>query len=33
MQEQIRFATPADSAGILEIYAPYILETTISFEY
>lgn len=33
MQELIRFAADSDSARILEIYTPYILNTTISFEY
>lgn len=33
MQEQIRFVSSEDSNRILEIYTPYILETTISFEY
>ena len=29
----IRFATEADLPEILEIYAPYILNTAYSFEY
>ncbi len=29
----IRFATPADAAALLRIYAPYVRNTTISFEY
>lgn len=29
----IRFATPTDAAALVAIYAPYILNTTISFEY
>lgn len=29
---QIRLATPNDSAGILEIYAPYIANTSFTFE-
>ncbi len=29
----IRFATPDDAPAILAIYAPYILNTTITFEY
>ncbi len=29
----IRFATPADAPAILDIYAPYITDTCISFEY
>lgn len=29
----IRFATPADAKALLDIYAPYILNTSISFEY
>ncbi|MBN8823427.1 MULTISPECIES: arsinothricin resistance N-acetyltransferase ArsN1 family B [unclassified Spirosoma] len=29
----IRFATPADAPAILAIYAPYITDTTITFEY
>lgn len=33
MQEHVRFATLKDSSRILEIYSPYILNTTISFEY
>lgn len=30
---QIRIATPYDAREILDIYAPYILETAITFEY
>ena len=33
MQEKIRFVELKDSTGILNIYTPYILDTTISFEY
>lgn len=33
MQEQIRFVELKDSTGILNIYTPYVLDTTISFEY
>ena len=33
MKELIRFASPADAGRILEIYAPYITDTVISFEY
>ena len=29
----IRYATPADAAQIREIYAPYVRETAITFEY
>ena len=29
----IRFATEADVPAILDIYAPYIMDTTITFEY
>jgi L-amino acid N-acyltransferase YncA len=32
MMTQIRLATPNDSAGILEIYAPYIANTSFTFE-
>ena len=32
MQEQIRFVELKDSTGILNIYTPYVLDTTISFE-
>jgi len=31
--KNIRFAVPEDAEAILEIYAPYILETVITFEY
>lgn len=30
---QIRIATPSDAKEILDIYAPYILQTAITFEY
>ena len=33
MKDIIRFATAADAERILEIYAPYITDTVISFEY
>ena len=33
MKDIIRFATSADAERILEIYAPYITDTVISFEY
>ena len=33
MKGLIRFATPDDAGRILEIYAPYITDTVISFEY
>ena len=33
MKELIRFVRPQDAARILEIYAPYITDTVISFEY
>ena len=33
MKDLIRFATAADAERILEIYAPYITDTVISFEY
>ena len=29
----IRFATPADAPAILDIYAPYVTDSTITFEY
>lgn len=29
----IRLATPADAAALLEIYAPYVRDTAITFEY
>ncbi len=29
----LRTATPADAASLLHIYAPYVLETAVSFEY
>lgn len=29
----IRFATPQDAEGMLDIYAPYVRETAITFEY
>ena len=33
MKDLIRFAAPDDAGRILEIYAPYITDTVISFEY
>ena len=33
MKDVIRFAKTADAERILEIYAPYITDTVISFEY
>ena len=33
LKGKLRFAKPSDAAALLEIYAPYILETAISFEY
>lgn len=33
MDYKIRMATPADAPALLAIYAPYITETDISFEY
>lgn len=33
MKDLIRFAMPTDAGRILEIYAPYITDTVISFEY
>ena len=33
MKDLIRFVRPQDAAHILEIYAPYITDTVISFEY
>ena len=30
---RIRAASPDDAAKLLEIYAPYVRETAISFEY
>lgn len=33
MKDLIRFAAPDDAKRILEIYAPYITDTVISFEY
>ena len=33
MKDLIRFVRPQDAARILEIYAPYITDTVISFEY
>ena len=32
-QIKIRMATPADAKALLDIYAPYILQTGITFEY
>lgn len=29
----LRFATPADAGALVAIYAPYILKTTITYEY
>ena len=29
----LRFATPQDAPGLLEIYAPYVTGTIVSFEY
>ncbi len=29
----IRMATPADAPALLEIYSPYVTDTTVSFEY
>ena len=33
MKDLIRFVRSQDAARILEIYAPYITDTVISFEY
>nr|MBK5237417.1 N-acetyltransferase [Clostridium sp.] len=33
INKNIRLATEADSASILEIYSPYITDTVITFEY
>lgn len=33
MTEQIRFATVADAKALLAIYAPYVTDTTITYEY
>ena len=30
---EIRMAAPGDLEAILSIYAPYVLETTFTFEY
>ena len=30
---KLRMAVPADAETLLEIYAPYVMETAISFEY
>ena len=30
---EIRFARPEDAAALVEIYAPYVLETAITYEY
>ena len=30
---KLRFATPQDADALLEIYAPYVKQTAISFEY
>ena len=32
-QAKLRLARPADAEGVLKVYAPYIKETAISFEY
>jgi L-amino acid N-acyltransferase YncA len=32
MKQIIRFATPDDASGILEIYAPFVTETAVTFE-
>ena len=33
MQVKLRLATPQDAEALLEIYAPYVKQTAISFEY
>lgn len=33
MSEKIRTATPADAARLIEIYAPYVKNTAITYEY
>lgn len=33
MSITVRLATPADAAAVQEVYAPYVRDTTISFEY
>ena len=33
MQIKLRLATPQDAEALLEIYAPYVKQTAISFEY
>lgn len=33
MNGKIRFAAPSDAGAMLEIYAPYVLNTAITFEY
>ena len=33
MAVQLRVATPEDAAALAEIYAPYVRETAITFEY
>ena len=33
MQVKLRLATPQDADALLEIYAPYVKQTAISFEY
>ena len=33
MAVQLRVATPEDAAALLDIYAPYVRETAITFEY
>ncbi|HHV41690.1 MAG TPA: GNAT family N-acetyltransferase, partial [Clostridiaceae bacterium] len=32
MSRKIRNATPADARAILDIYAPYVTDTSITFE-
>lgn len=33
MRIKLRLATPQDADALLEIYAPYVKQTAISFEY
>lgn len=33
MELKLRMATPADAAALLEIYAPYVRETAVTYEY
>jgi len=33
MRIKLRLATPQDAEALLEIYAPYVKQTAISFEY